>query len=127
MMDMLHYFAAGCAVQGGDFLGFPKWYAYLPGQQTISGDPNIPPVCTPAITQLSDIWLIVAAIIEIMLRIGALAAIGLIVYGGFQYMTSQGDPGKTKQARGTIINALIGLVISVSAATIVTFVAGQFK
>jgi hypothetical protein len=84
-------------------------------------------VCTPAITQLTDVWLIVAAVIEILLRLAALAAVALVLYGGVQYITSQGDPGKTKQARGTIVSAVIGLLISVSAATIVTFVAGQFK
>lgn len=129
MIGILPYIAAtGCTVQGGSFLGLPKWYAYLQGQQTITGDPSNPvTVCTPAITQLSDVWLIVAAIIEILLRLGALIAVALVLYGGIQFMLSQGDPGKTKQARGTIINALIGLVISVSAATLVTFVAGQFK
>jgi type IV secretory pathway VirB2 component (pilin) len=76
---------------------------------------------------LTDIWLIVAAITEILLRLAALIAVIMVIVGGVSYITSQGDPNKTKQALNTIINSLIGLVISVAAATIVTFIAGRFS
>jgi hypothetical protein len=112
-------FAAPCA--GGSFLGFPKWYKYL-NSQTVAGGG-----CAPNVTHLSDIWLIVAAFVEILLRIGGLLAIIFVIYGGIQYITSQGEPNKTNQARQTIINALVGLVISIGATTLVTFTAGRFK
>jgi hypothetical protein len=72
---------------------------------------------------LTDIWLIVAAIIEIALRIAAIVAVIFIIYGGFSYTTSQGDPEGTAKARGTIVNALIGLAVAVMAAAIVSFIA----
>lgn len=53
--------------------------------------------------------------------LGAIAAI-FIVVGGVSYMTSQGDPGKTKKAKDTILYALIGLVVAVLAFAIVNFV-----
>ncbi len=99
------------------FLGLPKWYAYLP----LNSD------CSPKLTTLSDIWLIVAAITEILLRLAALVAVIMVVVGGVRYIVSQGDPNATKQALGTIINALIGLLLSVAAATIVAFIAGRFS
>jgi hypothetical protein len=117
--SLFYHFAASCS--GGDFLGFPKWYKYLPCQTTPDG------LQTPQITQLQDVWLIVAAIIELMLRIAALAAVAFVIYGGVQYMTSQGDPGKTSQARGALLNAVTGLVIAILAASAVSFVAGRFK
>jgi len=39
-------------------------------------------------------------------------AIIFVMIGGIQYVTAGGDDGKAKAARKTIINALIGLVIS---------------
>lgn len=106
-------FAAACHT---DFFGFPAWYKYL-------DHPN----CMPQIHNVSDIWLIVAAIIEIALRIAALVAVIFVIYGGFSYTTSQGDPEGTGKAKGTIVNAVIGLAISVMAAAIVSFVAGKIQ
>jgi TRAP-type C4-dicarboxylate transport system permease small subunit len=37
--------------------------------------------------------------------------VGLVVYGGYTYMMSTGDPGKVKQAQSIITNAIIGLII----------------
>jgi len=123
------------------FFGFPTWYKYLKGDvQYLSFDgkvldpatddvtgPGAIKTCTPHLNGLNDIWLIVAAVIEILLRVAALAAIVLVVWGGIQYVMSQGEPDKTNKARSTIINALIGLVIAIGAATFVSFVAGRFK
>ena len=58
------------------------------------------------------------AIIAIL---GILATI-IIIYGGFQYMTSAGDSSKTKKAKDIILYAVIGLVICALAAAIVNFV-----
>jgi hypothetical protein len=65
--------------------------------------------------------------VEILLRLAALAAIVMVIVGGVQYITSQGEPNNVTKARTTIISALAGLVIAVLAATAVTFLAGQFK
>ena len=117
-----------CTPGSGDFLGLPKWWAYLHGQMVPLDPSNTGAgyTCLPQIDSLTDIWLIVAAVIEAMLRIAALLAIGFIVYGGIQYISSQGEPGKTQEARQTIINALVGLVIAIASATVVTYVAGRF-
>ena len=107
--------AAPCP--GGDFLLFPKWYKYLPGKVDKSG------LCSPELGSINDIWLIVAAVIEILLRVAALAAVAFVIVGGVRYVVSQGEPDKTNQARSTIINALIGLLLAVMAATFISFIA----
>jgi len=107
-------------LHGGGLLGLPHWYKYLNGVQTAYG-------CTPQLRALSDVWLVAAAIIEILLRVAAIAAIVFVMVGGIQFINSHGDPGATKKARETAVNALIGLVISIAAAGVVTFVAGRFK
>jgi type IV secretion system pilin len=123
---------ATCTPTGSLFLGMPTWYTFLPGIASYapgfnSTDKNPALVCSPSITNLSDIWLIVAAVIEMLLRIAALAAIAFVIVGAVKYVTSQGEPEKTSKARSTIISALVGLAIAVVAAALVTFVAGQFK
>jgi hypothetical protein len=109
--------AGSCA--HGSFLNFPTWYEYLPGQTDGSG------ICTPQIVGLSDVLLIGAAVLDILLRVAAIAAVVYIIYGGIMYTTSQGEPDKTQKAKMTIINALGGLVIAIMATAIVTFLAGS--
>jgi len=117
--NLLSYLAAaGSPCAGGGFLGFPTWYEYLPGNQAGGG-------CVPALTSLSDIWLIVAAVIEILLRVAGILAVVFVIYGAISYITSQGEPDKTAKARDTIINALIGLAIAISSAALVAFIAGR--
>jgi len=100
------------------FLGFPTWYEYLPKNPS---DNN-----APMIHGLSDIWLIVAAGIEILLRIAASGSCLWSIYGGVLFLTSQGEPAKVAKARNTLIYALAGLVIAVTATALVTFIAGRF-
>ena len=100
------------------FLGFPTWFKYLEA---------VPPKCAPVLDNIMFVWLVGAAILEIMLRIASIAALVYVVWGGIEFVTSQGEPDKTAKARHTVINALIGLVISIGAASIVSFVAGRFR
>lgn len=109
-----------CGQTVGGFLGFPTWYKYL--NPTFSnGECNISfNILTSG--GLSDLPKVLLAIFEIILRVGGLAAVGFVIYGGIQYMISQGEPEKTKGARTTIINALVGLGISMSAVAIVNVI-----
>ncbi len=115
-----HFAAATACINGtsSKLLGFPTWYEYL----SCTGSP----ATSPELNSLSDIWLIVAAVIEILLRIAALIAVGIIIYAGIQYSTSQGRPEETSKALSTIISAAIGLAICILSAVIVTFIAGSF-
>jgi hypothetical protein len=124
MLPFITYFSAtvtGCTNEKtGSFLGFPTWYKYL-DRVEVGND------CVVRITHINDVWLIVAAIIELLLRIGALVAIGMVIAGGVQYVTSEGNPDKAKKALNTIITAAIGLALTIASAAIVTFVAGRFN
>lgn len=77
------------------------------------------PVCAFDGTPLIQIAL---AIVDILLRVGALVAVGFVLYGGFVYLTSQGEPDGTKRGRQAIVNALVGLLIAIFATAIVTFI-----
>ena len=64
----------------------------------------------------------VGAVIRVAL--GALAAISVVVIiaGGFQFVVSRGDPAQVKKARQTILYAVVGLVLAVSASVIVPYI-----
>lgn len=109
--------AASC--DGGNFVGLPKWYKYL-GSEGTGTD------CVPAITGINDIWLIVLAVVEILLRVAAMGALIFIVYGGIRFITARGNPEKINSARIAIQDALIGLVIAIAAVAIVNFIGSRF-
>jgi hypothetical protein len=66
-------------------------------------------------------------IINIIMVIVGIAAVVMIIYGGFKFITSAGNPENTKAARNAILYALIGLVIVAFAQFIVKFVLGKLN
>ena len=58
--------------------------------------------------------------------IGGLATLFLLI-GAVRYVTSNGDPGQMNQAKNTILYAIIGIVVSLSAFAIVQFVVGTLS
>lgn len=116
---------SGCDFGESSFLGLPRWYKYLTGVVYID-EATGTKQCQPKMNGLVDIWKVVAAVVEILLRIASLLAVVFVMWGGVTYVTSQGQPDKTKQAQSTVINALIGLGISVAATAFVTFIARKF-
>lgn len=51
-----------------------------------------------------------------------IAAVIMIIIGGFKYITSAGDPAKVNSAKDTILYAIIGLVVVAMSQMIVQFV-----
>lgn len=61
-------------------------------------------------------------IVNIISIIVGIAAVIMIVIGGFKFITSGGDASAVKSARSTIIYALVGLIVVLLAQVIVQFV-----
>ncbi len=70
---------------------------------------------------------LVGKVTNTLLIIAGAVAVIVIVIGGIQYTLSAGDEKRTKTAKDTITNAVIGLVIAIMAFAIVNFVLGTFK
>ncbi len=71
---------------------------------------------------------IVQSILNWIFGIIGIVAVVMIIIGGFNFMTSAGDPGKVKKGKDTILYGIIGLVIAILAFAIVNFVInGIFK
>lgn len=63
-------------------------------------------------------------IIGLVLLVAALVAFFYLIFSGFQYITSGGDPAKAQTARQGIVNALIGVIIIMLSYTILRYVSG---
>lgn len=102
------------------FLTFPVWYRGLNVSTA-----NCSLASPAAVGGLGVfIWRIALNIIEVGLQLAGYVAAGYILYGGFLFMTSQGSPDGAAKARKTILNAAIGLVVSMASVAIVNLIAG---
>lgn len=111
-------YAAPCSDFDKTILGVPTWYKYLEGEQ-VSGK------CKPIINTSEDVLPIGLAVFEGALVLGGIIAALMVFVGGFKYVLAQGEPDKAAGGRKTVINALVGLVITIIAARIVSFIAGS--
>ena len=88
-----------------EFLGMTSWDCGL----TITDDNSLK----------SGIWTIVTNISTDITVIATYLIIGYIIYGGYQYMLSSGDPGKVANGKKTLARAFIGLAIIMTANIII--------
>ena len=104
------------------FLGFPAWYRGLTNSdcEIITPDGN-----DGRINLTAFIWRVVLNVIEMAMVAVAYVTVAFIIYGGFQFFTSQGAPEAAAKARTTILNAVIGLVISLVAVGVITFISDR--
>lgn len=127
-------FAQSC---NSSFFGLEPWYYFLPDADFYgpknSGSKSCSLKCFNLTEQpkgqanacgesKSELPLILLAVIDDLLRIAGMVAVAFVLYGGFQYVTSQGNPDATSRAQGTIINALIGLALAIVSILIVSYI-----
>lgn len=64
-------------------------------------------------------------IVNIVFAITGAVALLMITIAGFRYVVSHGDPGNIAQAKQMILYSLVGLIVTLTAWSIVTFVMGR--
>ena len=65
---------------------------------------------------------VVAGVIQVVLGLVGIMAVVVMVYGGFTYVTSTGNPAKTTKARNILLYGIVGVVVAGLAYAIVYFV-----
>lgn len=65
-------------------------------------------------------------IVEFMLQLVGYLSVAFIIIGGYKYLTAAGASDDIAKAKKTILNAIIGLIISLFSIAIVNVVAGAF-
>lgn len=97
------------------FLGFRPWYDGLCNAENEIESPEK----NNEADLTAFIWTIVLNVLtDLLIAIGYLA-LGFVIYGGYLYIMSQGDPGKVMKGKKTLINAIIGTVIALTASVVV--------
>jgi hypothetical protein len=91
--------------------------------------PAITPAGAPSIGQnpTETITNIATNIRSILLLVAGILATFYLIWSGIQYITSAGDPAKTKLARAGIVNAVIGIIVIVATTAIIRFAVGAGK
>ena len=106
---------------GSSFLGFPTWYRGLVNEATC--DINIVRDDFRSASETQNPALIIATnILAILSRLAGIIVVIFMVVGGFKYVLSDGDPQRTAEARKTIINAFVGVIIVAVAATVIEII-----
>ncbi len=78
--------------------------------------------CDPAWPTGDKVPSLVKNVISIMSYAIGIAAVIMIIVGGFKYVFSNGDANSLSSAKNTILYALVGLVVAMFAQLIVRFV-----
>lgn len=66
---------------------------------------------------------IVTQVLLALLAIGAIAFFFMLLWGGFRYMTARGDEKAVTDARSTLTNAAVGLLLMIAALVIIRLIA----
>ena len=64
----------------------------------------------------------VGDVLNMIIYVIGLAAVIVIIIGGINIVTSQGDPSKVKKGKDAVLYGVIGLIVTISAWAIVRFV-----
>jgi hypothetical protein len=115
--------AVDCSGKTSSFLSFPTWYRGLEGKDNGKGGCDFGDLKGKNLG--STIFTIILNVIDMALRVVAILAIGFIIFGGFLYLTSQGEPERTKKGTDTLLKAVIGLVIAILSTAVVSFIVAR--
>ena len=97
-----------------------KWYTGL--TRWCDDLPANPDFTTGKTAIMEYIITLVVNIYGMITDIASYVAVLLVMYGGFLYITSSGDPGKAVKGRKTIINSVIGIAIVKGGDVILSFI-----
>lgn len=83
-------------------------------------------ISSPSFSTLTTPAEIISQVLLILFPIAGVVLFLYLIYGGYNWMLSGGDPKKVAAARGIITNAIIGFILMFASYWIVQFVATIF-
>ena len=99
-------------------------FSFFPWLQSFVFAQNVGNYSLPNPSKYNSLEEIINAVAGLIRPVFILTFGGLILYGAWLWLTSQGDDGKIKSARNVMVAAIIGFVLAVFATTIVNFLLG---
>jgi len=126
MASMNALIAAPVAAKCGDerFLTFPAWYRGIVKPNGESCDITAPDG-KDGVSKL--IWTVALNVVEIIIQLVAYISVGYILWGGYTYIRTISNSSNIARGREMIQNAVIGLIISLLAVILVSFVVGRIS
>lgn len=128
MFALLNYIVPGGVFQtttatscDTGILGVPPWYKGL-----TDGEPGSCAIQSPSDVK-NFVWKVVLNGIDIALVVSAYIAVGFIIYGGFLWLVGGARPDMISRGRKTIMNAAIGLIITMAAIGLTNLIFGIIK
>jgi len=113
------------------FLTLPVWYRGLnvSASDCTIVDPSLLNTASGSNNNgLSNfIWRVVLNVMDMALQLVGYIAVGFVLYGGFTMIISNGAPEVMARGRKTILDAIIGLIISIGSVGIINLVMGIIK
>jgi amino acid transporter len=98
---------------------------FLANAASALADVNISPgTPTQGINPNANVSVVITNILTIIFMVSILLVLFFLIIGAFKWITSGGEKEKIKEARETIVNALIGLAILALAFLIVNIIGG---
>jgi amino acid transporter len=101
--------------------------AMIPTPGTVISDSDKPrPTAVPKTpsaldTALTSIWNSITAPLYFVL---SLIAITVLIWTGYRYISSAGDPGKMKEAQANLVQAILGITLVFSTTLVLSLVIG---
>ncbi|MFA5184544.1 MAG: pilin [Patescibacteria group bacterium] len=69
---------------------------------------------------------IISSVLYTLLSLVGIVFFAYLIYGAYTWMTSRGNEEKIKEATTTLINAIIGLIVTLSAYILTYFIVSKF-
>lgn len=85
------------------------------------------PVPHPSYAPAANLMGVITIISNSLLLMVGVVAVLFLILGGFQYITSAGNPESIGKAKNTILYAVIGIIVTLLAWAGVVFILNAFK
>lgn len=76
---------------------------------------------------VSQVWIIILNVVYDLFAIVGVIAAGFIIYAGYGFLTSGGDPGKAAKARKSLASSIAGILIALSSSVLVNTISDFIK
>jgi TRAP-type C4-dicarboxylate transport system permease small subunit len=96
-------------------------FQWLAAEGTKQIDPG-----TIGVPKVTDANAALAGILNLAYGAAGILCVIIIVFGGYIYVTSDGNPSNIKTAKNAIIGAVTGLIVVIAAFAMTQFVIGKF-
>lgn len=84
-------------------------------------------ITNPLGGDVNSLSALLGAVTDVLIQLGAIVAALAIMYGGFLYVTAQGNEEKLQKAQATVTWALVGTAVLLGSRVIYKVIAGTIK